>query len=209
MEDLEGWLNKAIGEYRGMIESDPNLGRAFSGKPRTCLKGRNKFEVHVHLIRQMRDAYQRDDRDMLTKIPQYWGNDPGMNSVTFGPSIDEFDPFNNETSGYNVYWITGTLEALDSSGKTTDFSRFLCQKVEEYQSARDAVRDEILTSRAFSEAKWKTLECDAEDRPGILRIIYRDEEFKRKDRVIGLCDQAEYVYGLASRLFEGLRQDNA
>lgn len=210
---LEDELNEAVAEYQKKIKENPTLGKGFSETDtHTPLKGKNIFEVHVYLIQEMRKAYESEDWEMLARIPHYCGNycgnNPGSNAVTFRSMHDGNDPFDNETSGHNVYWITNTFEQLDASGEQTRFYKYLTTKIKEYKQERDALRDEILASSAFSAAvagRPHPSQDNRDNRREILRPIYRDEEFKRRDRVIELCNKVEHIYELASRLFEELR----
>ena len=165
----------------------------------------------VYLIQQIRKAYETDDKEMLAEIPLclHRGQSSAANSVTYNfIMFGGIQPFTNETAGENVYWITNCFKDFESSDKKTEFFQYLNQQIEEFKSERDSVRDEILETPSYLQSKEKVANSSKEEAERVLRESYRDEEFKRKDVVIQLCDKAEHVYSLASRLFEELRPTN-
>ncbi len=211
-------LNETIEEFKKRIKQNPNLAREFSIKPKIFLKGKNPFDVDVNLIKRLREAYINEDKESLDKIPIHLNEDFGGQAVSFAMKWEEDKrtiacyPFSNETVGEKIYSITNIFERLVNNGGTTKFYNYLIEKINEFKAERDSVKEDIFNSKVFKNFK-NNLIPDINSAYGrykkpdkeFLREAWRREEFKRKDKIIDLCDKAEHIYHLASRLYESLK----
>ena len=224
-------LEDAVKEYTQRIRKNRGVGGPIyntdvsynfdsPGKPEGRAKRKNNFDVEVYLIQQMRKAYETGNKDALAEIPQHHGWLPGTNTVAFHfGCVEGVQVFDNETTGDHIYLISSMFGTLAASGRPTEFLEYLYHKMEEFKTERNAICNEIQTSPAHVELLVKYFpkgqqvydsgqHCRWEREKGrdILMSIYRDEEFKRKDRVIDLCNKAEHIFECASNLYEGLKQ---
>ncbi len=181
---------------------------------------KNYFELHRFLILQFRTAFEQstlEDFSALDKITNHTqieaGDErtQGDNTVTYRYRIMQGNqPFSNETIGEYVKTALIRFENLTKAGPQTEFFTYLYSLVDDYQTERDSLQKEI---EETSEYKAKKSDVDQPSRSGEnslnlrreLRKIYRMEELKRRDSVLQLCDKADRIYELASRLYEGIK----
>ncbi len=223
--DLEKALQDAVEELRKRIEQNPRLKpEGYTALIPNELKDKNCFEMQKNLVRRLKKAYQEENLDELEKLPNCYGY-IGDNTITYCFSPNEtLQPFSNESSGENVYWASTVFYDLAHSDRPTSFYDYLCQLIQEFEKERNQVRDEILATPTYQAAREKVIQARKLQEEALksdnhtyeqsvknlkkemknLRQAYHKEELNRNPAVLELCEKAEFIYGLSSRLFENL-----
>lgn len=210
--ELEHALNATIGEFGGRLARNPSLRRNIEadysqGIPPEMRVG-NSFDVQAGLAQRLRRAYESGMVESFASIP-IWMGEIGANSITYKYGSYPYQPFSNETTGENISWVRNIFGKISRTGRQTEFYRYLCSLIYKFESGRNSLRDEIIGSHFYVVAKQSIISSAAQspesDISRSLREKYRLEELKRKNWAIDLTIQAEEIFGLASRLLEGLR----
>lgn len=206
MEDLESEIKEVAREYSKRIIEKPKLGDNLGNSylfPDFVNK-KNRFEIEVDLIKQMRKAYENCDENSFDKIPLYiQGVGVGSNSITYS-SKNEVSPFSNETTARHTYWIKNFFKEVDSFGKSTNLYANLQTKVKEIEQERNTLQDQIVSTPNYQsalEAEGPNLNWSERKES---RLAYRNEEFERMDAIIKLCNDFEDIYSVSGKLLREL-----
>jgi len=197
----------------------------YSSLVRSLKEGSRGYEdIEIPLIQRMREAYRRKDIDALLKIPFFSGETPGVdaefNSICYIllPTYDGLTkeegwvtPMGNESTGEHTTMLPYQVETSEELGARSSLFAYLKARAEEFRNIRDPLVHEMMSSERYRKAiayektlpEWKQ---DGTNWSSLrrLRTAYAEEELKRSEQMVRMCDLGEEIYLLRHGFIEGM-----